>query len=238
MALEFRSAAAGEDTGDFAEVTVPSDVEPGDLLIAVVSVNSNIYETWTPDGWVALQAGIAGSSWGGLYMRRAEAGDADRIFQFPSTATGGSAKEIVSLAAYYSDTPNKYAAVGSSAVRLESSSSADHNIPDIDVEELPCIVVTGIAKKGSTVTTLTPPSGFTLRGTPAITGGSSNNGTAIADQAAESTGTVSGVWSTGVANRAAQTFSLTIVEADAPVIPPLPKPVMRRWNGVSWSLIG
>ena len=238
MTLLFRAAAAGVDSGDFAEVVAPSSIQAGDLLIAVVSVNNNIFETGTPDGWVALQAGIAGTSWGGLYMRRAEAGDGGRTFQFPSTATGGSAKEIISLAAYYSNAPGKYAAIDTSAIRLETTATATHAIPDLDAQVSGSIVVTGLAKKGSTVQTITAPDGFTLRGNPALTGGTSNNGTAIADTTVSTPGTVSGAWTVNVANQAAVTFSVVVIEADAPTIPPLPKPVMRRWNGVEWTLIG
>jgi hypothetical protein len=238
MAIAFRAAATGTSTFPGASVTIPATVEAGDLLIVVTDVNSRVYTAQTPEGWELLDSSAdsedGGSQFASLYWRRAAGIDAGTVVLFPVTPTGST--KAASLAAYYSDVPGNLIVTSVTAVRPETVDGTTHATPVVDVADLPAWQVTAVGKKGSTVSSLAPPSGYTLRGTPCYTLGASNNGTAIADKAAAATGsTDGGSWTANVSNGAASTFVTTLVEAAPAAAPPIS---LRRWNGAAWDLVG
>lgn len=235
MAITRRASAAGSNAELGGAVNIPNTVEAGDLLLVVVNVNdySSVRSIDTPAGWTLL-ATSAGSPDGGsqftsLYVKRATVDDAGQTALFPVNPTGS--KKAVALASYYSDSEGDQVNIVTAAARPETSSTSTHAIPTYEVGDPPMMAVTAIGKKGTTVSSLAPPSSFTLFGSPVYTEGSSNNGCAIADLLVSTEEEVGGSWTTNVANQAATTFLVMLTEGEAP---PVPRPVFRRWTGNGW----
>lgn len=235
MAIQFREAASGINSYSGAEIDVPATVQPGDLLIAAVEVNSLANTLTGPTGWTVLDTS-AGSNTGGSqfttwFSRRATADDANQTVVFPVNPAGSTKTAV--MAAYYTDTTGALVTVGVSSWRGETTDTTMHANPVINVAQLPAWLITAVGKKGSTVTTLTPPTNYTARATD-YRGGTSNIGVAIADRAASVTGNTSGMpWTTNVANKAATTLLLSLYETEPP---PPPTMALRRWDGTGWVL--
>jgi len=242
MAVTQRAAAGGNDITAGGQITIPSTVETGDLLLVVVDINSVSYTIGDADqhkvaGWDCLLDGkviadgtVGGSQFASVYGRYAQPGDADTVVTFPVTPNGS--KKALSLVSYYASTVGKRVNIVDSVLRGETSSTSSHATNGVTVAATPATLVSAIGKKGTTVSTITAPSGYTLFGVQNLTAGSSNNGTAWADRAAPGTGAQFATWTVNVANSAATTFLLVLEEGDPP---PLPQPVFRVWTTEGWS---
>lgn len=249
MAIQARATAGSTDIGDGAQITIPGTVVVDDLMFVWAGVNNNTFPPEAVAGWdqlLTLTGSGTGSGVGGgtqaaaLYSKRATAGDIGATVTVPVSA-GGTTKEAANFVAYYADTAGKIAAVSetpAAAILGESVSGTTHVTPTISVAAIGDLIVTGVHKKGGPVTAFTQPAGYTMRGTPTTTAPTNNNGTALADLAAAATGATSGTWTTDFSNLHAATFILTVVEEDPPPPPAMAQPVFRRWNGVSWTLVG
>lgn len=241
MAIAVRAAMPGVNNTAGALFTVDPAVAEGDLLLAVVDVNSLSFTLAGPTdaSWTLLATSQGdtggGSQYAALFSKRATASDANASVTFPVTPTGST--KAGSMVAYYSTTGG-IIDVGPAAFRGETTSTATHATPIISVAvTAETWVVTAIGKKGTTVTSLTPPASpaFTLR-QAYYANGSSNNATAIADRVMSSSGSTTGAaWTANVANTAATTFVTAIYEG-AP--PPPPALALRIFNGIGWDLAG
>lgn len=236
MSVVLRDADTGSNSTLGASFTVPATVQSGDLMVATVEVAALSYTLATPTGWNQLHTS-AGSSDGGsqfaaLFTRRAEVGDAGATIMFEVAPTGTNKTGM--LAAYRSDTAGQVVNVGISAYRAETTSGTTHVTPTINVAATPALLLAGIGKKSSSLTSITAPSGYTMVGTPHLT---ATCGSAFASAAASTTGNTSATWTTDASSQAATTFLMTLVEGDAPEVPPTLAPVFRRWNGAEWSLV-
>lgn len=245
MAVTQRAAAGGSDITAGGQITIPSGVQTGDLLLVVVDINSVSYTigdstTHKVAGWDCLLDGkviadgtVGGSQFASVYGRYAQAGDADDVVLFPVAPDGS--KKALSLVSYYASTVGKRVNITAGipgGMRGETSSTSSHVTNSVSVPATPATLATAIGKKGTTVSTITAPSGYTLFGSQNLTSGSSNNGTAWADRAAPGTGAQSATWTVNVANSAATTFLLVLEEGDPP---PVPTPVFRIWTTEGWS---
>lgn len=243
MGVQFRAAATGFSSWFGGQVDLPLGIQVNDLIVAVQEVNTLANASGVPGpGWNKIESsngsGLGGSQFAELYWKRADGSDAGSQLLFPATPES-SAWKAVNVAVYYSNTAGKVVNVAASDFRGETTSTDTHAVPIVPVGELPALVVSAIGKKGSTVESITQPSGYTMRGTPCIIESGSNCGCAIADLAPSATGDISSAsWTTNVANQAATTFSLVLTEGDTPTPPAVPKPAFRRWNGSEWSLVG
>lgn len=240
MSILFRSAATGGNGTGGGFVIIPSDVQVDDVLIVVMDVNSLNYTAGVPVGWERLQSSLGvsggGSQFAEIYWKRVVDGDASASVTFPTSPTGST--KSVSLSTYHTDTAGKRTAVVTSGFLAETSSGTSHATPVVNVAALPAVVVSAVGKKGTTVSTITQPTGYTLRGIPSIAAGTSNNGTAVADRTPTVTGDTAGTpWTVNVSNNAATTFSVVLGEEDTPQPPTAPAPKLRRWNGTAWTTV-
>lgn len=245
MAIQVRATASASDSTDGGvTVTVPSGVVAGDLLVAVVGFNDPTSVVTHPTGWTVVEAlvGQGGGTEGGgtqtyVCTRLASSADAGSSVTWGSTITGG--KEVVSLVALYSSVSGQ--SVGVAASNILGQLTTDTNLlnPTISVDELPATLFAGCHKKGGTAgPVITPPSGWTQQGDSPKTTGGGANAVAVATVQATTTGAqTQATWTTDTSSSNGAAAILVLVEEAPPPPPEMLKPVARRWNGVSWTLV-
>ncbi|NAZ16803.1 PKD domain-containing protein [Glutamicibacter soli] len=157
------AANPGTATTQSHSVGVPGDVEEGDLMIAVLSLNSGSNNISTPNGW-ELRAGAATTSMSGaVFSKVATAGDAGSTL---SVNAGTLARGSLVLSAYRDATVQ----AASFAMQAQVGSAAGHTTPELASAPTSWLLSYWADKTGST-TSWSVPSGATARQTGAGTGG-------------------------------------------------------------------
>lgn len=203
MAIASRGATGvtAQGASNSTSVTLPVDVQTGDLMLAVSSYSGVTETLTTPSGWTVVSGPI-------------DKGTAMRQYLLSKIATGTDASSTVSFAwtgntavrntevAIYSGT-HATTPVHASASRVEATAGTTHASPTVNVTVGNCWLVEFCADRASpSSTSLTPPSGMTTRDTRSATGGGSIT-SAVADSGATVlTGTQGGDTWTGTVSSA------------------------------------
>lgn len=186
----FVATAANSGTASAAAhaVTIPSEVQEGDLMVAVLSTNAGSVEITVPAGW-ETRAGSATSGMRAVLISRvAGAGDAgSQLVLTTSTFVRGS----LTLSAY------RNASVDAAAFEMqnETVSSATHVTPEL-IADSGDWVVSYWADKTATTTSWTLPAGLERRQHGAGTGAGHLSWQLADTNGPVSAGTVGGVAST------------------------------------------
>ncbi|MFC5177990.1 PKD domain-containing protein [Nocardioides taihuensis] len=145
-------------------VNVPSSVQAGDVMVLVLTWNTQTTVTG-PTGWTALQTHAGSGITGRVWTRVATASDAGSQVRATSAA---SAKSVMSLTAYRSSGPSP--SVTASAQGGSDSPATSHTTPAVPVADEGSWLVSAWAEKSGTDTTWTLPAEVTQRTTAAGTG--------------------------------------------------------------------
>ena len=145
-------------------VNVPSSVQAGDVMVLVLTWNTQTTVTG-PTGWTALQTHAGSGITGRVWTRVATASDAGSQVRATSAA---SAKSVMSLTAYRSSGPSP--SVTASAQGGSDSPATSHTTPAVPVADEGSWLVSAWAEKSGTDTTWTLPAEVTQRTTATGTG--------------------------------------------------------------------
>ncbi|MGP9031765.1 PKD domain-containing protein [Glutamicibacter mysorens] len=157
------SANAGTATAQTHSVAIPGDVQEGDLMIAVLSVNNASNNITTPDGWELRANAATASMSGAVFSKVATADDAGGTL---AVNIGVWARGSLTLSAYQDATVQ----AASFAMQAQSGSSAEHTTPSLDSASTSWLLSYWADKTGST-TAWVAPEDATVRETGAGTGG-------------------------------------------------------------------
>lgn len=162
MAIAFRASASATTQSGATTITIPGTVQAGDALIIAGGMNDagvSDFDWPTPSGWTRLQHSRAGSDvYGALYGKVATASDAGAQVVLDTDTTG---KSGVVLAAYSGTDP--VAPFHATAQRVESSSTATHATPTVDVTVEDAQIVIAAIQGNSAVESWGTASGYTKR---------------------------------------------------------------------------
>ncbi|MGP4989627.1 PKD domain-containing protein [Glutamicibacter ardleyensis] len=157
------AANSGTTNAQTHSVTLPSGIEQGDLLVAVLSVNSGSSALSTPDGWELRANATTASMSGAVYSKIAEAADAGSTV---SVNAGAYVRGSLSVAGYRDATVQ----AASFAMQAQSGSSAQHSTPQMASQNSSWLLSYWADKTGST-TSWSVPDDTVARQTGAGTGG-------------------------------------------------------------------
>ena len=156
------ASTAGNRTGH--QVTVPASVQAGDLLVVVLTWNSQTAVTG-PTGWTSLQTHAGSGITGRVWTKVATAVDAGTTVR---ATTAAKAKSVMSLSAYRSTGVGP--TVTASAQGGSDVPGASHTTPSVPVVDEGSWVVNAWAEKSASATTWTLPTGTVSRTTGTTTG--------------------------------------------------------------------
>lgn len=149
--IAYRAGSTSNRTATTSSVAIPASVQTGDALLLFVTANVNTSVT-TPAGWT-LQGTVADGtpdlrSW--LFSRTASAGLGGTNV---SVTLGASSKVDMTVVAYANTAASP---VGGAASGVETSTSATHASPSVDVATDGSVVVSYWADKTAGTTSWTP----------------------------------------------------------------------------------
>lgn len=157
------AANAGTATAQTHSVGIPGEVQEGDLMIVVLSVNSDSNNITTPDGWELRANAATASMSGAVFSKVATAADAGSTLE---VNIGIWARGSLVLSAYRDATVQ----AASFAMQAQAGSASEHTTPSLDSASTSWLLSYWADKTGST-STWTAPADTTVRETGAGTGG-------------------------------------------------------------------
>lgn len=214
MPIEHRASAGASDvTGDMT-ITIPSTVVSGDFMVITWHVALDL-ELLMPAGWAYLpEAGTpgqhtVGTSRAAAIYKIADGADANTVLDL-GTVSEAEVKESCRFNAWSGVDPADPFDGDPVFASSTTLSGTSHPSPSTTTTVDGSAVVTTASFKDSSVTTITPPSGWTDRGITTMTGGGRSS-TAHAAKAAPTGGSYGGEsWTTDAipSSRAMFTFAL------------------------------
>jgi hypothetical protein len=245
MAISFVDSvgATSSSSPPAANFTLPEDLQLNDLLIAFVGTNGAGADITPPSGWTELEyvkgegsGQPGGTQTSGVWYRYAVPADSESAVSF-GVVGGAGTKQAGVIVIYRSDHPVNVVIFGDHASRPETSAGLTHDNPTLEGVAEDTLLISGIHKKGSAVTDIDPPDGW-IEILDNYAPLNNNDAVSVATLITATTGDVTGTWTTDVSTLHAATFSMVLTEGLPPSAGLIVKPVLRRWNGFSWTLIG
>lgn len=192
MAIAFRAAATGSmDSGEADDqpltVTLPSEVQAGDLMLMVIAhANSTGEVLETPDGWSQVYVEDEGGYHSGLYRRVAQSTDAGTV----ATAISACKAKAACVVGVWSGV-DRSDPIAQKAEALDTASGTSHVTPTVTTTIDASRIVIGLAKKATHLTMITTPQGYTERAELVQDAGGGANAW-LADKSVTSAGTYGG----------------------------------------------
>lgn len=217
MPIEYRDGVTGSDVNGLLELTIPATVQAGDLMVITYHVATDIAPIDLPDGWAYVPEDggggphLIGSSRAAAIYKIADGGDAESTVDLSVTA-GAPVKQSAVLTAWSGvdqTTPIHKAAFDGAT----SLTGTTHASPQVTTTIDGCVILQTISFKDSSVSAITPPSGYTGRGSVTMTGGGRSS-TAHASKEAPTGGTYGGEdWTTDAIPSSRGMFALALAPA-------------------------
>lgn len=192
--IEFVGTAAnpGTATATAHSVTIPSSVQPGDLMVAILAANAGSVDFIVPAGWETRATEGTSAASAVLISKVAATGDADSQLV---VRTGSLVRGSLTFSAYR----NATADAASFAMRGETSASATHVTPEVNAP-VGAWVVSYWSDKTAATTAWTLPDGLERRQHGAGTGAGRLSWQLADTNGPVSAGTVGGVSATSNAS--------------------------------------
>lgn len=220
MAIAFRASTGGknEATGTDVNLTYPSSVAIGDLILLTYWLSGTTVTAVTPSGYTLVDGPFdKGTSLRTYAFARVADGSEASTGLTVSTSASSANKRYVNMAVYSgTDTTTP---VQADQTFVEVTAGTGHAAPTVSVTGTGCWIVEAWGDRGSPATTSwTPPAGFTKRDEQVGTGGGALT-TAMADTGPVSAGVNGGETWTGTVSTATAigwTFALNALVVGAP----------------------
>jgi hypothetical protein len=162
MAIAFRASAESHVTSGSLTITVPTNVQAGDLLVLAAGLNNGgnaAYDWVTPSGWTRRDDRSVGSNlYAALYVKTAVSGDVGSTITLASATTG---KSCVILAAYSG--VDQSAPVDVVSGLSETTTTVSHTTPTVTTTQDQDWVVIAAVQSDSVAESWSTATGFTKR---------------------------------------------------------------------------
>lgn len=215
MAISYvaSSNASYSTTTATKSILVPATVAAGDLLLLGFCGGTGGSASAPPSGWTSVRA-ASDSVEGEVFYRIAQAGDAGATITVAQSTATRAALTMLALRGV-----NQASPIHTSASAVEGATAVTtHAGATVVTTDTTWIARFLMMKDGSVnATTITPPSGFTLRQS-AFSGGSFQSSMGMADSAADvASGTWSGTWTVDQSTNTAVMIGVAVNPASSSV---------------------
>jgi len=187
--VAFRAATGANVNSTTARVTVPAEVQAGDLLVLISTTNNTTGVVTGPAGWTLVSSGVStGTDTSSLlWSKVATAADAGSTAIITNAVTS---KMALQLSAYSGG-----GSIGAHALAFDTVNRATRTTPTVPVSTAGSALVSYWADKSGATTTWTLPAAAQLRDL-SVGGGFGRITAALADTGSLATGTAGGLTAT------------------------------------------
>ncbi len=163
-ALDYVGAATSAGNRTAHRTVIPGSVQPGDQLVAFLTVNTTNVTVGAPTGWTPVTERTGNAIQGRVWTRTATAADAGSAV---TVSTSGYAKSVMTVAAYRADGGAVEVAGASGG---ENSSTTTTTTPEIAVTGQPAWLLSYVSEKSGSDPGWTLPGSVVTRAADAATG--------------------------------------------------------------------
>jgi PKD repeat protein len=187
--VAFRAATGTNVNSTTARVTIPTAVQPGDLMVMIATTNGTTGTVTGPAGWALVNSSVntATGTTSLLWSKVAVAPDAGASATITNSAT---AKMALQMSAY-----SNAGAITAQAVAFDTVNRTTHTTPIVPVASAGSALVSYWADKSSATTTWAMPAAAQLRDL-SVGSGSGRVTSALADTGSLAAGTAGGLTAT------------------------------------------